>query len=238
MPSSIRRLLPLAAILTIASAAPARSAVERPFPVITVTGEATTSVAPDFAQATAGVTTEGKSVREASEANAQAMTAVINALKQAGVADNSIQTAQLSIQPVYAQNRPGRPEEPRITGYRVSNQVRIKLQEIGRISDAVDRAIAAGATDLHGISFGVTEPSKALDPTRAAAIEDARRKADIYAKAAGAQVGRAVDIAESGASPPRPMAFERGAAMAAATPVQPGETTLRVVVTVTYELLQ
>jgi hypothetical protein len=230
------RCLLLAAVLMLLGK-PAHAAVERPFPVITVSGEATAAVVSDYAQASAGVTTEGKSVRDASEANAQAMTAVVNALKQAGVAENSIQTAQLSIQPVYAQNRPGRPEEPRISGYRVSNQVRIKLQEIGRIGEVVDRAIAAGATDLHGISFGVNEPSKALDPTRAAAIEDARRKAEAYAKAAGAQLGRAVEITEGGASPPRPIVMERSAAMAAATPVQPGETTLRVVVSVTYELL-
>lgn len=238
--SSTRRLLPLAAILVLVSAAPADAAVERPFPVITVMGEATAAVAPDFAQASVGVTTEAKTVREASETNAQAMTAVVNAIKQAGVPENSIQTAQLSIQPVYAQNRPGRPDEPRITGYRVSNQVRIKLREIGRIGEVVDRAIAAGATDMHGISFGIREPSKALDPARAAAIEDARRKAEAYAKAAGAQLGRAVDIAESGTSSPRPMMLEqRSAAMAAAAPtsVQPGETTLRVVVSVTYELL-
>ena len=235
-----QRLLPLAAILVLISAPPGRAAVERPFPVITVMGEATAAVAPDFAQASVGVTTEAKTVREASEANAQAMTAVVNAIKQAGVPENSIQTAQLSIQPAYAQNRPGRPDEPRITGYRVSNQVRIKLREIGRIGEVVDKAIAAGATDMHAISFGVSEPSKALDPTRAAAIEDARRKAEAYAKAAGAQLGRAVDIAESGTSSPRPMMLEqRSAAMAAAapTPVQPGETTLRVVVSVTYELL-
>jgi uncharacterized protein len=232
----MRSLLRLAAVALFVGVAPAQAAVERPFPTITVNGEATAAMTPDLAQATVGVTTDGKSVREASDANAQAMTAVVSALKQAGLTDESIQTAQLSIQPVYTQNRPNRPEEPRITGYRVSNQVRIKLREIGRISEVVDRAIAAGATDLHGISFTIAEPSKALDATRAAAIEDAHRKAEAYAKAAGAQVGRAVDISESG---PGVVRMEgRSAAMAAATPISPGETTLRVVVSVTYELLQ
>jgi len=219
----------------------AQGAVERPFPVITVNGEATLTLAPDIAQATVGVSTDGKTVREASEGNAQAMTAVAAALKQAGVEEKDIQTAQFTIQPIYSQGRQGR-EEPRITGYRVANQVRFKIRDTSKLSDILDRAIAAGATDLHGVTFTVSEPSKALDSARAQAIDDARRKAEIYARAAGAQVGRAVDIAETGTSaPPRPLALAPAAAertAAAPPPISPGETTLRVTLTATFELLQ
>jgi uncharacterized protein YggE len=233
-----------AAVVMASGFAPAaRAAVDRPFPVITVSGEAEISVVPDIAETSAGVTTEAKTVREASEANAQAMTAVIAALKQGGVGEKDIQTGQISIQPVYSSNqakKEGRPDEPRIVGYRVSNQARLKVREIARLGDVLDRAIAAGATDVFGVSFTVSETSKVLDTARAAAVADAKRKADIYAKAAGAKVGRAIDILESGAAMPRPMRFAASAdkrAMAMPTPVSAGENTLRVGLTVTYELL-
>lgn len=221
----------------------ASAAVDRPFPAITVTGEAEISVAPDVAETSAGVTTEAKTVREASEANAQAMTAVIAALKQAGLGDKDIQTGHISVQPVYnntQSKKEGRPDEPRIVGYRVGNQVRLKVRNLARLGEVLDQAIAAGATDVFGVSFTVSEASKALDAARAAAIADAKRKADIYAKAAGAQVGRPIDISEANAAP-RPMArFAASAAnraMAAPTPVAAGENTLHISLSVTYELL-
>jgi uncharacterized protein YggE len=235
-------VLVLAAANGLASAA--QAAVDRPFPVITVTGEAERSVAPDVAETSAGVTTEAKTVREAGEANAQAMTAVADALRQAGIAAKDTQTGQISIQPIYGNNqgkREGRPDEPpRIVGYRVSNQVRLKVRDIAKLGDVLDRAMAAGATDVFGISFVVSEPSKALDAARAEAMADAKRKAEIYAKAAGAQVGRAVDISESMGAPSRPARFAASTAnraMAAPTPVSAGENTLHVSLSVTYELL-
>jgi uncharacterized protein len=218
----------------------AHAAVERPFPLVTVGGEASATLAPDLAQATGGVTTEGKTVREASDANAQAMHAMVAALKEAGVAEKDIQTAQFNIAPAYAQPRQGRNDEPRITGYRVSNQVRFSIREIGRVADVLDRAVAAGATDFHGVTFTVADPSKARDQARADAMADARRRAEIYARALGAQVGRAVAIDEGNGAVPslmQPGMPQRAAAAAAPPPIALGELTLRVSVTVSFELL-
>jgi uncharacterized protein len=236
----IRCFLPLLAVLTLIEPLAAQGAIQRPFPLITVGGEATIALTPDLAQAIGGVTIEAKTVREASDANAQAMNAVIAALKEAGIAEKDIQTAQFTITPVYSQGRQGRPEEPRITGYRASNQVRFNIRDIGKVSEVLDRAIAAGATDLRGVTFTMSETSKAKDQARAEAIADARRRAEVYAKAAGAQVGRAIAITETGTVPPRPtLALESAQrAAAAAPPIAPGETTLWVSVTVSFELLQ
>jgi uncharacterized protein YggE len=234
----MRSLLVLLAALALASPAPAQGAMQRPFPEVTVSGEATIALTPDLAQATGGVTTEAKTVREASDANAQAMNAVIAALKEAGIADKDVQTSQFTIAPVYAQNRPGR-EEPRITGYRASNQVRFNIRDIAKVSDVLDRAIAAGATDLRGVTFTVSNASKAKDQARTEAISDARRRAEVYARAVGAQVGRAIAITETSAALPRPMVMSRSAELAsAAPPIAPGETTLQINVTVSFELLQ
>ena len=209
-------------------------AQNKPPSLITVTGEGEVSVAPDLAILGGGVTTAGKTAREASEANAKMMTAVMAALKAAGIADADIQTARLSLYPV----RDNKTNELRITGFQATNQVRIKLRDVTKISDVIDRLVAAGANDITGIQFVVSSPSKPLDQAREAAIADARRKAEIYARAANVQLGAAVSITEEGSAPPRPMMEMRTAKAADATPVSPGEQTQRISVSVSYEILR
>src|SRR5258708_7657772 len=85
-------------------AAPALADTEPPA-VISVTGEATVSVAPDLAQIDGGVTSDAKTAREASDANNAAMGKVLLALKGAGIAEKDLQTSRLSLQPESAPNR-------------------------------------------------------------------------------------------------------------------------------------
>lgn len=206
--------------------APATHAAER---LITVIGQATVSVAPDTAIMRIGVTSHGASAREASDANAKQMTAVMNAIKNSGVNARDLQTSQLSIQPQYDAGKPG---PARLLGFQVTNQLTVKVHDIEKVPAVLDRAIAAGANEMSGIEFVVSEQSKLLDQARDEAIADARRKAELYAKAAGAKLGRVVSISEEGApAPPHPVATMR----AAAVPVAPGEQTLRATVSVSYE---
>ena len=97
--------------------------------------------------------------------------------------------------------------------------------------------MAAGANEIGGINFMVSQESKALDEARAKAIEDARRKAEIYAKAAGVRIGAPLSISEEGAGGPVPMRAQF-TGTGAATPVAPGEETLRIAVTVSYEIVK
>jgi len=198
--------------------------------LVTVTGEATVAVAPDAAVIRIGVSSQDKTAREASEANAKQMTAVLAAIKDTGVADRDIQTSRLSLQPQYDPNKSG---TARLTGFQVSNQVTVKIRDIDRLPTVLDRAIAAGANEMSGIEFVVSEQSKLLDRARDYAIADAHRRAELYAKAAGAKLGHVVAITEEGSTPPpRPMQAMR----AGAVPIAPGEQTLRATVTVSYEL--
>lgn len=221
-----------------AGAPAAQAAIERPFPLVTVAGEGSVNVVPDLAYATAGVHSEAKTPREATEANAKLMNAVVAAARQAGIEERDIRTSRFSISPVYAPRREGAPQ---LTGYRVTNQVRVTVRDHARIGDVLDQMVAAGANQVSGVEFTVADPSKLLDEARAAAFADAKRKAELYAKAAGAQIGRAVAVTEDGAQPPRPVFRAERAALAApaaATPVSAGEETLRVQVTVSFELNQ
>jgi len=201
---------------------------------ISVTGEATLSVAPDQAQIEAGVTSEAKTAREASEANNAAMGKVLLALKAAGTEQKDIQTSRLSLQPESAPNRPPGPNT--IVGYRASNHVTVRLHDVTKIAATIDMLVAAGATDIGGINFSVSNASKLLDDARAQAVADARRKAEIYARAAGVTLGAPLSISEEGA--PGPVTFRRMAVGMAAspTPIAQGEETLQVTVSVSWAI--
>ena len=201
--------------------------------LVTVVGEGTVAAVPDMATIRVGVTSQGKTAREASDAAAKQMTAMLAALKNAGIAERDVQTSHLSLQPQYDPNRSG--GQVRLIGFQASNQVTVKIRALDKISGVLDQAIGAGANEMSGIEFIVSEQGKLLDKAREDAIADARRKAELYARAAGAKVGQAISISEEGAvpRPPYPMQALRAGA---ATPVAPGEQTLRATVTVSYEL--
>ena len=199
--------------------------------LLTVTGDATVNVAPDTAVIRIGVTTAAKTAREASEGNARQATAVLAAIKDSGVADRDVQTSRLSLQPQYDQSKAG---TARLLGFQVTNQLTVKFHDIDKLPGFLDRAIAAGANEMSGIEFIVSEQSKLLDQARDDAVADARRKAELYAKAAGVKVGQVVTITEEGSSPPpRPVQAMR----AAGVPVAAGEQTLRATVTVAYAII-
>ncbi|CAN7749634.1 SIMPL domain-containing protein [Bradyrhizobium sp. LjRoot220] len=225
---------PLALVIAAALLATPALAQTVPPPAIAVTGEATVSVPPDQAQINGGVTTEAKTAREASEANNAAMGKVLLALKGAGIEEKDYQTSRLSLQPQYPPN-PNRTGPAAISGYRASNRVTIKLRDVTKVANIVDVLVGAGANDIGGINFVVTQASKLLDDAREQAIADARRKAQIYAKAAGVTLGEPISISEEGA--PTPMFRSKVAGgMAASAPVAQGEETLSVAVNVSWAI--
>lgn len=200
--------------------------------LITVTGEASVSVAPDAAAMRIGVSSSAKTAREASDANAKLMTAVLAAIKEAGIGDRDVQTSRLSLQPQYDQSKSG---TARLLGFQVTNQLAVKIRNIDTLPSILDRAIAAGANEMSGIEFVVSEQSKLLDKARDDAIADARRKAKLFAGAAGVNVGQVLSIVEEGSTPPqRPMVQ---AMRAGAVPVAPGEQMLKASATVTYAIV-
>lgn len=207
-------------------------------PAISVTGEATISVPPDQAQLDAGVTTDAKTAREASDANNVTMGKVLAALKAAGIAEKDYQTSRLSLQPQFANRPPSSPTAPpSIVGYHASNRVTIRLHDVSKVASVIDILVGAGANDIGGINFSVSQASKLLDDAREKAVADARRKAEIYAKAAGVTLGAPLSISEVGSAPvPMFRAKMAAAGFAAPTPVAQGEETLTVNVSVSWSI--
>jgi uncharacterized protein YggE len=229
--------LSLAAALAMLALAGIPAAAQNQPQAISVSGEANVSVAPDLAQVEGGVTSEAKTAREVSEANNAAMGKVLLALKGAGIEEKDYQTSRLSLQPQYAQATQGRTGMPQIVGYRASNRVTIKVRDVTKVAGVIDTLVGAGANELGGINFIVSQASKALDDARARAVADARRKAEIYAKAAGVTLGEPLSITEEGAAPPTVFRGKMTAGAAAApTPVAPGEELLSITVNVSWAI--
>jgi uncharacterized protein len=201
---------------------------------ISVVGEARISVPPDLAQIDAGVTSEGKTAREASDANNAAMGKVLLALKGTGIDEKDYQTSRLSLQPENSIPKQGVPST--IVGYRASNRVMIRLRDVTKVASVIDTMVSAGANDIGGINFMVSQTSKLLDDAREQAIADARRKAEIYARAAGVTLGAPLSITEEGAAQPLFRARMAMPMAAAPTPIAQGEETLSVSVAVIWAI--
>lgn len=224
----------LLAAIVFGSAAPTQAQQLPPARVI-VTGEGEVTVAPDYAEITSGVTTRAKTAKEASDANSQQMAALDTALRNAGIAQNDIQTLRFSVAPVYG--APASNSTPKLVGYSVSNQVRVKVRQIAKVGEILDALIGAGATDAGSVQFLHSDASKALDQARQAAIADARRKAEIYAQSSGLKLGGVAWVTEEPAyAPQSPMIRMRAIATSAPTPISSGEDTLQVRITVGFEV--
>ena len=211
--------------------------------LLSLSAEARVTRAPDLAVFSAGVTSQGKTAAAALAANSAEMNKVIAALKAAGIADKDIQTSNLNLNPVYAQPVIGphgqvEPQEPRIVGYQVNNQVTVRQRKLAEFGKVLDTLVAAGANHINGPSFELDNAEAALDQARAEAMAKARQRAELYARAAGLKVKRIIAISEGGGySPPMPVMYAKVAmADAAATPVAAGEVGLTATLSVQFEL--
>jgi uncharacterized protein len=99
-------------------------------------------------------------------------------------------------------------------------------------------SIQAGATNINGPSFSVEDPSPLQAQARATALKTAKAQADFYAQAAGYRSARLVSISESssGGNAPMPLMAARFKADAAPTPVEPGQVSAPISLTVQYAL--
>ncbi len=207
---------------------------------IEVTGEASVEAAPDFARVTLGVTTTGKDAGEAMAANAKATNALIASLKGEGLAPADIQTSSLSISPNFSNRAPSSSEPPAIVGYTVGNMVTVTVRDLSRLGALLDKAVGSGANAMVGVAFGENDVSGLLDKARPLAFADARRKAELYAAAAGSKIGRLMELSEQVGGSPTPFSRRVYAtsAMNAPTPVEAGQDKLTVTVSARFELIQ
>jgi uncharacterized protein YggE len=199
--------------------------------VLTVVGNGREELPPDVADVALGVMMRGDSASEAAQGASAAMTAVIAALTEAGIAEDAIQTTQLNLSPVYDYET----EPPPIVGWEATNMVRVTISDIEAVGDTIDAAMQAGANRIDQISFRVDDPTAAKAAARAAAVADASVKAGELASAAGLDLTGIVSLSEIAGSSTQVSLDEVGQGDTTggpgfATPVLPG--TVEVVVSV------
>lgn len=231
-----------------AAAQEGRTIVERTLtPVISVSGTGEVRQAPDEATVRLGVVAEADTAQEAqSEANRTAHR-ILEAVTALGVEREAIQTSRLVLDPVYSQPGPderlgNRPYEPRIVGYRASNVVSVRLDDLARVGPVIDAAVGAGANEVQGVDFRLRDDAAARQRAVAEAVADARGTAQAMARALDVTLGPVLEAREGGAQVLYPQmdvrAFRQEAmAMAPApTPVAPGEVEVTARVEVTYRI--
>jgi len=206
-------------------------------PTINVQGEGRANVAPDLATVSLGVTTQAPTAAQAMADNAARQTAVIDALRAQGVAPADLQTQGLSLSPMQDFSREGQP--PVITGYQAQNIVTARVRDLERLGPLLDTMVAAGATDVQGVSFSREDAAATEDRARTEAVSEARRRAEVIANAAGMELGPLVSLTDTSMSEgPRPLAMMARAADAeTSTPVATGELTLTAQVTGVWSLV-
>ena len=260
-----RTLLASTALAALTLSAPAMAqqdvvpAIAQGNTLLTVQGQGSANSEPDVAVFSAGVSTQAETAAAALAENSRKMQGVIDSLKRSGIADRDIQTSNLSINPVYvdperdammAARPTGQPYSPpppnaerlrRIVGYEVSNNVMVRQRDLKEFGKVIDTLVAAGANQVNGPNFQLEDQDAAQDQARTAAMKDARKNAELLARAAGLRIVRVVSISEGGGYyRPQPV-FRTTAAMNAPpppppAPMQPGEVEINSGVTVLYEL--
>ncbi|MBB4505045.1 SIMPL domain-containing protein [Rhizobium johnstonii] len=230
--------------LPLAAAAPAFAQEAKPRePVISVTGDGESSVAPDMAIVNLAVVKQAKTAREALDENNKAMNDVLTALKSGGIAERDLQTSGFSIQPQYNYPQPvdGQQQQPQLIGYQTINSVTVRLRDLAKLGAVIDQSVTLGINQGGEIQFTNDKPDAAIEAARKAAVADAVKRAKTLSEAAGVKLGRILEINENvPRAMPQPVyrATMMKEASDAAVPVQGGENNYNVSVTVTFAIEQ
>ncbi|MFN3318374.1 MAG: SIMPL domain-containing protein [Allorhizobium sp.] len=230
-------------VLSVGFAAPAFAAeTERREATIMVSGEGEAAIAPDMAVISLAVMRDAETAAEALSANSAAMAEVLADLKAQGIADKDLQTTDFSIQPKYKQETrtDGTYEAPVIVGYTVSNGLTVRVRDLAKLGEVIDRSVKLGVNQGGGITFTNDDPEAAVEAARKQAVEKAAAKAKTLTEAAGVKLGRVVEISENFARPmPQVYAAAPMAKMAdESVPIASGENLYTVTVNITYAIEQ
>jgi uncharacterized protein YggE len=239
LPSS-KSLFALSLLALISTQAPALAHEETDKRSISLAASGFVKTTPNKVDISTGVTSEAKTAREALEANSEAMSKVVAALKEDDIDPKDIQTMNFSVGPVYEQRPYDRPDgkPPAVVGYRVTNQVRISLHDTTKLGTILDKVVSLGANQIDSIEFGVEDPEALKDEARKLALKNVKDNAELYAEAAGVKLGEILSISEEESAyypraVPAPMAMD---ATKAAVPIEAGTATVEVRVRVIWQI--
>ena len=161
---------------------------------LTVSGSGTVLVESDLAVVTVGVREASTDVLVAQSTVNEKIAAIKQALLEAGAKESEINTDSINIYANYDYSD----NTEVIVGYTANNTLSVRTTDIDNVGALIDAAFAAGANTLDNVQFTVQDDSEAREQALTKAVEDARRKAEVLAAAAGLQIASIESIAESG----------------------------------------
>lgn len=207
--------------------------------LFSVSGTGKATGIPDTAVLSIGVTKTGETVAIAQEQTNSAANKIIDDLKKLGIAQKDIKTTNYSVNPNYDFSRGGQ----NITGYTVTQTLEVSVTPIDLANKTVDTATSDGANLVGGINFTFNDATKKdlENKARADAVNMAKEKAQSLASATGIRLGKIVDVQESGDFNPRPIMMAQSLEVgkgAGDTSLQPGENSITINITLSYETLQ
>ena len=202
--------------------------------LFSVSGTGKSTGIPDTALLNLGVTKTASSVLSAQNQTNTAANKIISDLKNLGVPEKNIKTTNYSVNPNYDFTS----GKQTINGYTVSQTLEVKVTPIDTANKILDTATLDGANLVNGITFILNDKSqKDLEnKARVDAVKEAKDKAESLSKATGIRLGRIVDVQESGNLEPRPvMMMQSLEAKSTDTQLTPGENTINITITLSYE---
>jgi uncharacterized protein len=202
---------------------------------ISVSGTGTVELAPDMATVRIGVSHQDEVAATAMQQTSDAVAAMLARLTALGIEGRDMQTAGLSLNPVW-RDSPDQQGQPRQWGFEATNLVSLRLRDIAALGTVLDALVSNGANRLEGVSFGLQDPDSTMDEARRLAVADARRKAELFAAAAGVTLGPVISLTENGMGIPRPMMMEMAAMRADSVPVAAGEVGISASVQMVFAL--
>lgn len=195
---------------------------------ISVSATGRVDMAPDMAMIRIGVTHQDEEAATALQMTNDAVAAMLARLEALGIAARDVQTTGLSLSPVWREQpvtpgQPGPSGQSAPWGYEASNLVTLRIRDLEQTGAVLADLVNDGANRLEGLSFGLQDPQAAEDEARRAAVTEARRKAALYAEAAGVTLGAVVSLSENGGGGARPMMMEMASMRADSVPIAAGE---------------
>jgi len=195
----IRELIASTLFISVMPAALAQEA--SPPPSLSLSATAEVRIDPEYAAIQSGVIIQADTAEAAVRQNAQTMSGVFSALRRAGIAERDMQTANLSVRPVYSSNSYNSQSERRVIGYEARNIVTAKVRDLSEVGEIIDAMVSAGANNIESVTFGAEDTADAMDEARRMAISRLLEKADLFADAAGFELCGFRRLSESSAQP-------------------------------------
>jgi uncharacterized protein YggE len=206
---------------------------------ITVVGEATIKSAPDEAVLTVAVESDGKDPAAAMNTNSATVSTVVERIKREGVAEDGIETANVSVYAIRTYTNSG---QEKLSGYRATNSVVVTLKDVKKVGKVLSAAVEAGGNNVSGPVWQLSDDAKAVAEALSKAAQNARQKAKVLADSLGVGLGDVVMMSENSVQVPVYPVYgdsyvaKDSAGAVSETPVSAASLDVTAAVTVTFVL--